>query len=122
MIALPPWVDPELWAEYVAQRIKDRKAMSPRSERDRIVRLQAIKDAGHDPNAAIAEAINGHWLEFYAPRDKSIERRAGYDPETEIRRQEQRQRDAALESRTPEQVAASKSILERARAAIRRVA
>ena len=74
MIPLPEWVDAELWDEYVAQRKQDRKAMSPRSARDRLARLFELRSAGYDVNKSIAEAINGHWLDFYPPQDKSIQR------------------------------------------------
>lgn len=72
MTALPAWIDAELWAEYVTQRRKDKKAMSPRSERDRLARLYELHAAGHDPNTSLADALNGHWLDFYEPQDKSI--------------------------------------------------
>ncbi len=72
MDCLPSWIDPELWAEYVQQRKKDKKAMSPRSERERLARLYELKAAGHDPNKSLSEALNGHWLDFYEPQDKSI--------------------------------------------------
>ena len=74
MIALPEYIDADLWAEYVQQRKKDKKEMSPRSQLGRIKRLMELKAAGHDPNACIEEALNAHWLDFYVPRDKSIER------------------------------------------------
>lgn len=74
MDCLPAWIDAELWAEYVQQRKKDKKAMSPRSERERLARLYELKAAGHDPNKCLSEALNGHWLDFYAVQDKTIER------------------------------------------------
>ena len=76
MIPLPHWVDPEAWAEYVDQRKRDKKALTPRSAKQRLARLYELKAAGYDPNACIDEAINGHWLDFYAPKDKPIERKA----------------------------------------------
>lgn len=84
MTPLPSWLDAELWQEYIAQRKKDRKEMSPRSERARLARLYELKAAGHDPNQSLEEALNGHWLDFYEPRDKAISRKAGTsqrDPE-----------------------------------------
>lgn len=77
MIPLPMWITGELreaWDEYVAIRINDKRAMTPRSMVARIKRLQELKDAGHDPLQCLDEAINGHWLDFYAPREKAIER------------------------------------------------
>lgn len=76
MIPLPQWITGEVrdaWDEYVSQRAKDKKAMTPRSMVARVRRLQELKNAGHDPLQCLDEAINGHWLDFYAPRDKPIE-------------------------------------------------
>lgn len=76
MIPLPQWITGDIreaWDEYVQVRIKDKKAMTPRSMVARIKRLQELKDAGHDPIQCLDEAINGHWLDFYAPREKTIE-------------------------------------------------
>lgn len=76
MIPIPQWMTGEIaeaWAEYVAQRIKDKKAMTDRSMVARIKRLQELKDAGHDPLHCLDEAINGHWLDFYVPKEKPIE-------------------------------------------------
>jgi hypothetical protein len=80
MISLPQWIQGEVleaWDEYVAQRAKDKKAMTARSMVARIKRLQELKDAGYDPLHCLDEAINGHWLDFYAPKDKPIEHKAG---------------------------------------------
>lgn len=82
MIPLPAWVDSELWDDYVRQRKADKKAMTPRSAAGRLKRLVALRDAGHDPNACIEEALNAHWLDFYAPRDKTIERANGKAADT----------------------------------------
>ena len=80
MIALPEWIDAELWDEYAQQRKKDKKAMSPRSERDRLARLYELKAAGHDPMVSLADALYHHWLDFYEPVDKSISRKVSPVP------------------------------------------
>jgi len=74
MIPLPAWINADLWAEYVQQRKKDKKEMGPTATAQRLKRLYELKAAGHDPNACIEEALNGHWLDFYAPQGKEIER------------------------------------------------
>lgn len=109
--SLPSWIDSELWAEYVAQRKKDKKEMSPRSALGRIKRLYEIKAAGHDPNAAIEEALNGHWLDFYAPVAKQIERA----PTTAA---EETQKYIAAQRMTPEERAASEEARKRVMAKI----
>lgn len=102
MDCLPAWIDVELWQEYVQQRKKDKKAMSPRSERERLARLYELKAAGHDPNKCISEALNGHWLDFYEPQDKSITKaaapvRSAVDETAEYLRQ-QREHAAKVEA------------------------
>ena len=72
---LPTWMRGEIaeaWEEYIAQRKKDKKEMTPRSMRGRIKRLDELRSAGHDPLQCLDEAINAHWLDFYAPKDKCI--------------------------------------------------
>lgn len=115
MDSLPSWIDPELWAEYVAQRKKDKKEMSPRSALGRIKRLYELKEAGHDPNQAIEEALNYHWLDFYVPKDKQIER-APQSAAAETKRYIESQR------MTPEERAKSEEARRRVMAGIRRVA
>ena len=99
MTPLPAWIDAELWAEYVQQRKKDKKAMSPRSERERLARLYELKAAGHDPNKSLSEALNGHWLDFYEPQDKSITKtaKAAVEETAEYLR-EQREHAARVEA------------------------
>jgi hypothetical protein len=69
---LPSYIDPEAWAEYEAMRKRIKKPMTPRVVRQKLVLLQRFKDAGHDVNAVIDAATNGHWLDFYEPREVSI--------------------------------------------------
>ena len=98
MIPLPTWMSCEMamaWEDYISQRVKDRKAMTLRSAAGRLKRLQELKDAGHDPMQCLEEAINGHWLDFYAPKDKPIERKAGAaGPDPELQRLNERARTA----------------------------
>lgn len=120
MLQLPLWMTGEVleaWEEYVAQRIKDKKPMTPRSMKGRLDRLEALRAAGHDPLVCLDEAINYHWLDFYAPKDKAIEKAAGSvtrEADDFIRRQ----REAQAASQTPEAIEA----MRRARASIKRVA
>jgi hypothetical protein len=87
MIPLPTWMSGEMviaWEDYISQRVKDRKAMTLRSAAGRLKRLQDLRDAGHDPMQCLEEAINGHWLDFYAPKDKPIERKAATSSDERI--------------------------------------
>ena len=112
MIPLPAYIDADLWAEYVQQRKKDKKEMSPRSELGRLKRLIELKDAGHCPNACIEEALNAHWLDFYVPRDKAIERAAS----TAVQSTRATIEAARL---TPDERAASEAARQRVMAAVR---
>ena len=68
MLALPGYIDQEAWSEYDAMRKRIKKPMTPRVIRQKLALLQRFKDAGHDVNAVIDAATNGHWLDFYEPR------------------------------------------------------
>jgi hypothetical protein len=72
MQALPSYIDPEAWAEYEAMRKRIKKPMTPRVVRQKLVLLQRFKDAGHDVNAVIDAATNGHWLDFYEVKEPEI--------------------------------------------------
>lgn len=104
MIPLPPWVPVEAWDEYVAQRIKDKKAMTQRSAIGRLKRLSQLRDAGHDVEQCLDEAINGHWLDFYVPKEKPIERAASSAAESTRARLDER--SAIVPTPPPAQVLA----------------
>ena len=72
MQALPSYIDPEAWGDYEAMRRRIKKPMTARVVRQKLALLQRFKDAGHDPNAILDAATNGHWLDFYEPRDVQI--------------------------------------------------
>jgi hypothetical protein len=72
MQPLPEYIDPEAWAEYDAMRKRIKKPMTPRVIRQKLALLQRFKDAGHDVNAVIDAATNGHWLDFYEPKEIAI--------------------------------------------------
>ena len=68
MTPLPSYIDPEAWEEYEAMRKRIKKPMTPRVIRQKLALLQRFKTAGHDVNAVIDAATNGHWLDFYVPK------------------------------------------------------
>lgn len=72
MIALPAYIDPEIWAEYESMRRRIKKPMSDLSTRRHLKRAQELKDAGYDVNESIFQAAEAGWLDFYIPRDKSL--------------------------------------------------
>jgi hypothetical protein len=72
MQALPSYIDPEAWEEYEAMRRRIKKPMTPRVIRQKLALLQKFKDAGHDVNAVIDAATDGHWLSFYEVNEPDI--------------------------------------------------
>ena len=107
--ALKSWLEgetAEAWAEYIDQRRKDKKPMTERSMRGRLTRLQALKDAGHDPLRCLDEAINMHWLDFYEPKEKPITKINGNADRTWFAQQD----EALTRSRTPEAMAAAAKV------------
>jgi hypothetical protein len=76
MTPLPSYIDAEAWEEYEAMRRRIKKPMTPRVIRQKLALLQRFKDAGHDVNAVIDAATNGHWLDFYEPKEIAITQKA----------------------------------------------
>ena len=72
MTPLPAYIDPEAWAEYETMRQRIKKPMTPRVVRQKLALLQRFKEAGHDVNAVIDAATNGHWLDFYQPKELEL--------------------------------------------------
>ena len=86
MIPLPTYIDPEAWTGFVEMRRAMPKS-KPFTQRAAVLilkELQRLKDAGHDPNAALDQSTLRGWADVYVPKDKAIERKAGTnqrDPE-----------------------------------------
>lgn len=72
MTALPLWIDPEAWADYMAMRKRIKKPMSDRRLRQLVARCYELHTAGHDVNQSLDEAADHEWLELYEPKDKTI--------------------------------------------------
>ena len=74
MIPLPAYIDPEAWAGFVEMR-KAMPKSRPFTHRAAVLilkELQRIKDAGHDPNAALDQSTLHGWMDVYPPKDKEI--------------------------------------------------
>jgi hypothetical protein len=54
-----------------------KKPLTDRARMLVVYELQRIKDAGHDPNAALDQSTNHCWADVYPPKDKPIEHKAG---------------------------------------------
>lgn len=78
MIPLPAYVDKEAWAGFVEMRraMPKSKPFTTRAATLILYELQRIKDAGHDPNAALDQSTLRGWADVYPPKEKPIERAA----------------------------------------------
>jgi hypothetical protein len=77
MIALPQYIDREAWEGFESMRKTIKKPLTDRARMLVVYELQRIKDAGHDPNAALDQSTNHCWADVYPPKDKPIEHKAG---------------------------------------------
>lgn len=76
MIALPQYIDPEAWDGFTDMRRRIRAPLTPRAAKLILYELQRIKDAGHDPNAALDQSTMLGWRDVWPPKDKQISRAA----------------------------------------------
>lgn len=77
MIALPPFIDPEAWHGFLEMRKSMKKIpFTDRAQKMILAELYKIKEAGHDPNAALDQSTLNGWRDVWAPRNKEIPRAA----------------------------------------------
>ena len=69
---LPTWVDSEAWEEFVDMRKRLKKPLTERAMIRAIVRLTALKEAGHCPNASLLQSADHYWQDLYEPRQMAI--------------------------------------------------
>lgn len=76
MDALPTWVDREAWEGFVEMRRAKgkRTPFTDRAAKMILKTLQELKDAGHDPNAALDQSTTNGWSDVYEPKGKDIRR------------------------------------------------
>ena len=76
MIPLPAYIDAEAWAGFVEMRraMPKSKPFTARAATLILYELQRIKDAGHDPNAALDQSTLHGWADVFVPKDKPIDR------------------------------------------------
>lgn len=92
MIALPQYIDREAWEGFCEMRRTIKKPMTVRAAKLVVYELQRIKDAGHDPNAALDQSTNHCWADVYVPKEKPIE--AASKSQADKTAQELREREA----------------------------
>lgn len=66
---LPPWIDPQTWADYLAMRVRIRKPATERAQQLIVKELLRLKDEGHEANAVLEQSIRSSWQDVYALKD-----------------------------------------------------
>ena len=74
---LPNWIDVDALDEFVSMRSRIKKPLTPRAMVRLINRLEALRQAGHDPNASLIQSADHYWQDCYAPKELPIERKGG---------------------------------------------
>jgi hypothetical protein len=79
MIPLPAYINREAWDGFVEMRraMPKSKPFTTRAATLILYELQRIKDAGHDPNAALDQSTLRGWADVWPAKDKQIEAKAG---------------------------------------------
>lgn len=77
MIPLPSWIDQAAWDEFTAARKFIKKPLSQGAAQRQLKRLYAIKDAGHDPNAALLYSADHFYQDVYPAKELEVERKPG---------------------------------------------
>lgn len=73
MIAIPQYLDPDAWQGFEDMRKQIKKPLTDRARKLIVYELHRIKEAGHDPNAALDQSTNHCWCDVFVPKEKSIE-------------------------------------------------
>lgn len=73
MIALPQYIDREAWEAWMEVRKQLKAPNTDYALKLLVYEVQRIKDAGHDPNAAIKQSVLKGWKDVYPSKEKAIE-------------------------------------------------
>jgi hypothetical protein len=74
---LPTWIDVDALDEFISMRNRIKKPLTPRAMVRLVNRLEALRQAGHDPNASLIQSADHYWQDCYAPKELPIERKSG---------------------------------------------
>lgn len=67
-IAIPQWLDAELWFEFLRHRKTLKKPMTDYAQQLAFKLLERFRAAGHDPRAVIEQSIFNGWQGLFEPR------------------------------------------------------
>jgi len=70
-VVLPEWLDPGLWAEYVAHRHAIKAPLTDQAAKLAVAELGRLRAQGHTPKTIIDLAILNRWRGLFAPRDST---------------------------------------------------
>lgn len=59
--ALPSWIDPDVWENFIAHRIAIKAKMSTSAQKLVLAKLEKLRDAGFDPSAVLNQSIENGW-------------------------------------------------------------
>lgn len=68
-IALPDWLDKELWKDFKDHRQKLRAPMTDRAQEMVIKKLGWLKDHGHNPKHLLMTAMERGWKSVFPPKE-----------------------------------------------------
>lgn len=64
----PPWVDQQLWDDFIAMRKQIKKPATDRAKQLLVNELQKLVEQGHTQHEVIGNSIKNCWQDFYAPK------------------------------------------------------
>lgn len=104
VIGLPDWIDREAWEGFCEMRRAMKKIpFTDRAQKMILKSLYDLKQAGHDPNAALDQSTLMGWRDVWPPKEKDIpviksqaDETARYLAEQERHRQESRNSPARI--------------------------
>ena len=64
----PPWVDQQLWDDFIDMRKKIKKPATDRAKQLLINELQKLVEQGYSQQDVIGNSIRNGWQDFYAPK------------------------------------------------------
>lgn len=76
-VALPEWLDPQAWAQFVEFR-KRKAPLTTRAAELAIAELACLRDQGHDPVAVINQSILNGWRGLFALKDNHAAHRSNH--------------------------------------------
>lgn len=71
-LELPAWLSETHWKDFVEFRKFIKKPMTEKAKHLMLLKLQKIKDKGHDPILAMNTSIANNWSDIYEPKPDTL--------------------------------------------------